>query len=318
MMAQAQHRPSVGAATGALVDQRELIRLRFAAERINLSSRRRRYGLLMGGHHSPFRGRGLEFQKLREYQGGDEIRHIDWRVTARTAQPHTKVFQEERERPVMVCLDQRRSLFFGTQCCFKSVLAAHVASLLAWAALHNNDRVGGLVFSDDDHREIRPRRGRRSVLHFIHRAVLYNHRLAERAQEAAAASSATDSLARGLEELRRLTRPGSTVFVVSDFAGIGEDAARHLHHIARHNDIVAITVADPMEERLPLSGQQLLSDGSDFLHVEVNRDLRRRYLRQRSALEEERQALFHRAGIHEIRIRTDDDYFTCLQSGLNL
>lgn len=317
MTAQAQHRPSVGAASGALVDQRELIRLRFAAERINLSSRRRRYGLLMGGHHSPFRGRGLEFQKLREYQGGDEIRHIDWRVTARTGQPHTKVFEEERERPVMVCLDQRRSLFFGTQCCFKSVLAAHVASLLAWAGLHNNDRVGGLVFSDDDHREIRPRRGRRSVLHFIHRAVLYNHRLAERAREAVAAPGA-DSLAHGLEELRRVTRPGSTVFVVSDFAGIGEDAARHLHHIARHNDIVAVTVADPMEERLPLTGLQLLSDGSDFLHLEVNRDLRQRYLRQRGALEEERQRLFRRAGIHEIRIRTDDDYFICLQSGLNL
>ncbi|HEY6130551.1 MAG TPA: DUF58 domain-containing protein, partial [Halioglobus sp.] len=145
-------------AHGAYVQLNELIALRFPAQQIKLGRRKRALNSLAGPIKSNFRGRGIDFEEVRSYQPGDDIRTIDWRVTARTGSAHTKLFREERERPVMVVIDQRGSMFFGSTHCFKSVLAAQLASLLAWSALHGGDRVGGLVFNDEGHQEIRPRR----------------------------------------------------------------------------------------------------------------------------------------------------------------
>ena len=131
---------------------------------MRLGRRNRALSVLAGPNKSNFRGRGIDFEEVRNYQPGDDIRSIDWRVTARTGTAHTKLFREERERPVLVAVDQRSSMFFGSSHCFKSVLAAQLASLLAWSALDAGDRVGGLVFNDASHREIRPRRSRKTVL----------------------------------------------------------------------------------------------------------------------------------------------------------
>src|SRR5690554_948998 len=139
--AQPRQTPLLDTARGALVEQQALIRLHHAAAHLQRWSGRR-MAKQSGSHASPFKGRGLSFHHVREYQGGDEIRHIDWRVTARTTTAHTKIFEEEKERPVVLCVDQRSSMFFGSQHCFKSVLACHVMALLGWAALESNDRVG--------------------------------------------------------------------------------------------------------------------------------------------------------------------------------
>ncbi len=301
---------------GALVDQQQLIQLRFASAGLKLGRNGRHFGRQQGGHHSPFKGRGLEFQRLREYQAGDEIRHIDWRVTARTTRPHTRVFQEERERPLVLCLDQRQAMFFGSRHCFKSVLACHVGAALAWAGLDNNDRVGGLVFADDQHREVRPRRSRRSVLHWLHSAVDYNHQLANRVGDNPPPS---DSLARALEELRRITKPGSTVFVISDFAGLEGEAARQLHLIARHNDVIALHIADPMEAELPGAGAQqwAVSDGRERLLLELNPALRQRFREDYNERREAAARIFRRAGIHQLALRTDQPFYSTLQRGLS-
>src|SRR6056300_461999 len=151
-------------ARGAYATLEDLIALRFPAQQLRLARRKKALSALTGPNKSNFRGRGIDFEEVRSYQPGDDIRTIDWRVTARTGSAHTKLFREERERPVLVVVDQRSSMFFGSSHCFKSVLAAQLASLIAWSALDAGDRVGGLVFNGEEHREIRPRRSRKNVL----------------------------------------------------------------------------------------------------------------------------------------------------------
>lgn len=299
---------------GAIVDQQALIHTRFGATKLKATPRRRHFAKQGGNHASPFKGRGLAFHHVREYQGGDEIRHIDWRVTARTAKAHTKIFEEEKERPVVLCLDQRASMFFGSRHCFKSVLACHVAATLAWAGLENNDRVGGLVFADEHHREVRPRRSHRAVLNFIHTAAEYNQTLSH---ASAAPDIASDqSLATAFEEMRRITRPGSTVYVISDFAGYQRQAERQLHLMARHNDVIAISISDPMEESLPANGNYPVSNGRERLQMRLTNSLREQFLNRHQQESHELQASLKRGGIHHIALSTDAAYFQTLQRGL--
>jgi uncharacterized protein (DUF58 family) len=209
-----------------------------------------------GDYQSPFRGRGIEFDESRPYQPGDDIRNIDWRVTARTGRPHTKVFREERERPVFVWIDLRPSMFFATRRCYKAVAAAEIAGLLAWSAERHGDRVGGVVFSEDVHHEIRPQRGRRGVLRLIRQ--LASHPVwqsGSRRRPVAGAAS------RALVRLRRVARPGSLVFLISDFREFDDQAWTEMSRLSRHHDVVMIFVHDPVESSLPGPGLYRVSDG---------------------------------------------------------
>jgi uncharacterized protein (DUF58 family) len=301
---------------GAIVDPQTLIHTRFAGAQLRATPKRRHFAKQSGSHASPVKGRGLAFHHVREYQGGDEIRHIDWRVTARTAKAHTKIFEEEKERPVVLCLDQRHAMFFGSRHCFKSVLACHVAATLAWAGLDNNDRVGGLVFTDSGHREVRPRRSHRAVLNFIHTAADYNQQLADTSTSGDDSIAPPQSLATAFEELRRITRPGSTVYVVSDFNGFNQDAERQLHLIARHNDVIAITISDPLEENLPSSGMYPVSNGRERLQLMLNSGIRQQFHDRSEARQVALKASFRRAGIHHIGLTTDAPFFDLLQRGM--
>ncbi len=195
---------------------------------------------------------------MRSYQPGDDIRTIDWRVTARTGSAHTKLFREERERPVLVVVDQRNSMFFGSSHCFKSVLAAQLASLLAWSALDGGDRVGGLVFNEQGHQEIRPRRSRKTVLALLSQIAQIQQRPAPghaRAQQ--------DSFATMLANLRRIARPGSSLFLISDFRGASQEVRReHLFELAKHTELTAMACADPLESELPRAGTYAVTNGS--------------------------------------------------------
>ena len=299
--------------SGAYSDQQSLIRLRFSAERLKLSQRKqRRAAQLLGSNHSVFKGRGLEFAEVRQYQGGDEIRHIDWRVTARTSVPHTKLFQEEKERPIILCLDQRQSMFFGSRHCFKSVMAANVAALLGWTGLQNNDRVGGLIFNDSEHTEIRPRRSKRSVLHFIQSSIEYNSRLNAKTEVPAA------SLDTAFEELRRITKPGSTVFICSDFYGFDAAAVKNLHQIARHNSVYCLCIRDPLEAELPALGQFAVTNGSDTLRLQSGKKLSEFFNRAVSEEKHQRELHLLRSGIHLINLSTDDHWQEVLRRELHL
>jgi len=154
-----------------VADLTDLISLRFEATRLALPRNIRATHPISGQQRSKIQGRGVDFSEVRLYQPGDDVRSIDWRVTARTDRPHTKLFQEEKERPVMVLIDQGPSLFFGSKVRFKSVAAARLGVMLAWSALGEGDRVGGIIFNDEGHDEIRPRRSRKSVLHLANKVL---------------------------------------------------------------------------------------------------------------------------------------------------
>jgi uncharacterized protein (DUF58 family) len=296
-------------ARGAYAQLNDLIALRFPAKQLKLGRRNRALSHLAGPIKSNFRGRGIDFEEVRSYQPGDDIRSIDWRVTARTGSAHTKLFREERERPVMVVVDQRSSMFFGSSHCFKSVLAGQLASLLAWSALLGGDRVGGLVFNELEHREIRPRRSRKTVLTLLSQIASYNSALP------LGAPATPDSFALMLSNLRRIARPGSSLFLLSDFRGAsGERAREHLFELAKHTELTAIACADPLESELPRAGRYAVTNGSERSELHTgDRQLRRLYS---SRLQQQRELLHSdllSLGVPLLSASTDQPPFALLQ-----
>ncbi|MCW8194136.1 DUF58 domain-containing protein [Proteobacteria bacterium 005FR1] len=278
-------------ARGPYTEMAALLKLRFAARDLQLTMQRDSRASLTGSARTRFRGRGMEFEEVRVYHPGDDIRTIDWRVTARTQVPHTKVFREERERPTFIAADQRANLFFGSERCFKSVLCAHLASLLAWASLNNNDRVGGLVFGNDDHRDVRPRRAKHAALELIQRLDEYNHKLSSPLLRERHLSLATV-----IQDIRRIARPGSAVYLISDFQDFDEECREQLYLLARHTDVILLLVSDPLEQALPATGLLTVSDGRERLQISADdprlrEDFHSRYEQRFERLKRQAQGL---------------------------
>jgi uncharacterized protein (DUF58 family) len=258
------------AQAGVYTDLSSLLELRFGARDLKLFAREPARSMLLGETRSRYRGRGMEFEEVRLYQPGDDIRTIDWRVTARTGKTHTKLFCEERERPVHIVLDQRSTMFFGSERRFKSVLAAEVATCLAWAALAGSDRIGGQIIGDSAESDIRARRNKHAVLQFIHEINEFNHALP-------GVEPITRTLAYMLEECRRISRPGTAIFVISDFHDMDSDAEKSLGLLGRHVDLTLIRTVDKLEENMPVEGRLGISDGTHASVVEVTRGLLQTY-----------------------------------------
>lgn len=215
--------------------------------------------LQSGGLVSRFKGRGMEFDETRLYLPGDDIRSIDWRVTARTGKPHTKLFREERERPVFIAIDLRPAMQFATRGVFKAVQAVKLAALLAWAAQQNGDRIGGQVFSAGQCRELKPHAGRAAVLHLF-KALLHPQ---------SSASEQTPSFAHVLQRLTQHVRPGSRVHIISDFRGLDAQGEQHLATLARHCDVLLLLVYDPLESRLPERGRYRFADERSEMEIDA-------------------------------------------------
>ncbi|MEK6749627.1 MAG: DUF58 domain-containing protein [Pseudomonadota bacterium] len=234
---------------GTVIDIDELIALRSAARDMRLHAARRVYSGHVGGFLSPLRGRGLMYEETRIYQAGDDTRHIDWRVTARTDRPHTKVFREERERPVWFVLDQGVHMQFGTRVAFKSVVAARLAATLAWSARAQGDRVGAVVFDDRHLAWLTPLGGDRGVVHSL------------RMFAAARTRMPCSGLADALQRTAHAARPGSLIYVLSDFTHWDDGEARSAQRLARHCDVVLVRVYDPLEAAPPPAGLYGVSNG---------------------------------------------------------
>jgi uncharacterized protein (DUF58 family) len=237
----------------------ELIALKPRCNALSLPMQRPTVSALSGAYRSRFRGRGVDFVESRNYMPGDDIRNMDWRVTARTGKPHTKIFQEERERPVLVVVDASPSLYFGTRTRLKSVAAGQLAAAIAWAAVRRGDRIGAFLFAPDKHRELRPAGGRRGAMRVIQGLVdwlnpaLANHAHGRQGQGHAPLSAS-------LERVRHTVRPGSLVLIISDFFNLDEQCHRHLSRLRQHNDVIGCQVMDPAEQFLP-AGRFPISDG---------------------------------------------------------
>lgn len=236
---------------------------------------------MSGQYLSPFKGRGMEFEEARPYQPGDDIRSMDWRVTARTSKPHSKVFREERERPVLLWVDFRAPMFFATRHCFKSVLAARAAALLAWRANQQGDRVGGLIFSDQQHMEFRPGRGKPAVLHLLRQLSEFSQNLPANVAHKSLQEASTQSCSRALNRLLHVARPGSLVYLISDFRNLPTEFESALNRLARHNELSLLHVSDPLETDLPLQGHYRITDGESETEIDSGNSLLRRQYHER-------------------------------------
>ncbi len=241
-------------------DFEELLQLGYKAAKLDLSSRRKVKSIVSGDHRSPFRGKGLEFEEVREYVPGDDVRNIDWRVTARTGRAHLKLFSEERERSVIVCTDVNAAMRFGTRGTFKSIQAARAAALIGWAASHNNNRVGasffgnvqgGMLFVD-------PSRSRRSLWQML-------KILSDRKDYHLKPVTLEDHL----RYLNKAVPSGALVFILSDFVTLTPDLKKRLGELHRRADVVLVPVNDPADSRLPQTGPVVFDNGAVRLRIDT-------------------------------------------------
>jgi len=281
----------------------ELIALNRQAASLKLHAKRVR-SRQSGQYLSRIKGRGMEFDESRLYEPGDDVRNIDWRVTARTGKTHTKMFREERERPVFISIDSRAPMFFATQGRFKSVIAAELASLLAWTAHQQGDRVGGEIFNENEHMEFRPRRGQQNVLHLIKRL----------SSLTAETTVQPISLETPMRRLHRIAHPGSLVCVISDFRGLNEAAATQLKNISRHSEVLLIHVYDPLETALPDKGHYRVSFGERILNINAsNRQYRQHYSDHFQQRVDHLQQLSHNHLMNLVHCRTNESPATVLR-----
>jgi uncharacterized protein (DUF58 family) len=316
---------SQGLSKGAHIKTDNLVGLRHFANLLPIHKQKKVLNELSGVHTSNLRGRGVDFSEVRGYQPGDDIRAMDWRVTARSQKPHIKVFREERERPIMIVCDLRANMFFGTQHAFKSVLAADIASLFAWSALNNGDRIGALFFNNQRETDLRPKPGRKQVLRLLHELSNFNQQQSSESNEQeneiqnSAQNDVQNRLAQMCRHARRVTNPGSTVYFISDWQSFDQDCERQLHQISKHNDVVAINIYDAFEENILPLGSYPLTDGQQKMQLEcysraqgmehtVAFQLRQNDLKQRML----------KLGIPLISLQAQNDIISDLRTGLGL
>ena len=250
---------------GVYASLEELVRIRYRARDFSFKPRQPVTSILSGRYASRLRGRGLNFEELRRYHEGDDIRTMDWHVTARTRTPYVRVYTEEKDRAVLLVVDQRLNMFFGTRDRLKSVTAAELAALGAWRALDVGDRVGVVTFNDETLVEMPPRRSEQNVMAILHAVIEMNHAL----NAGSETPPAPAMLNTALEKAMRLAKHDVLVVIISDFLGVDDETRKLTAQIAAHNDILGILVHDPM--RLDPPAERLrVSDGTNQADIDLN------------------------------------------------
>jgi uncharacterized protein (DUF58 family) len=233
------------------------------ARGLSLLAHQPRSSLLAGAHGSRLRGRGLDFEELRRYLPGDDLRALDWRASSRLGKPFVKTYREERDRPALLVVDQRMNMYFGSVRSFKSVVAAELAALLGWIASQAGDRVGGVVFNDARIEQISPRRSRQVLSALLAAVVRQNTELAADS----AVEDCPDQLDKALRRCLQTAAHDHLICIISDFAGASEQTLHLLRELSTHNDVLALQIYDPLALSLPESGRILVTEGQ--LQVEL-------------------------------------------------
>lgn len=311
-----QERENIASYRGVYISMDELVALRGANLELDLRGKKKAMAAMAGLHRSAFRGRGIDFDEVRIYQPGDDVRNIDWRVTARTGRTHTKLFREERERPVYLVVDQRQPMFFGSQNAFKSVVAARVAAYFAWATRSHGDRIGGFLFNDNEVQELRPKEGKRGIQNFFRMLVQFNQSLEAKGHQR---QSSRQSFISALQGLNHVVRPGSLVVIISDFLDYDDITQQHMSLLCGHNDVIALQVYDPMEKQLPAAGQYGFTDGQRNVRLntaphKLRKDYALRFVERQSALRDQ----LTRIAIPLVEISTADSVADRLRQTLGL
>jgi len=295
---------------GIRVSLHDLLAEQKNAPEVFASSRKMR-STAAGNAHSPFKGRGMEFDEVREYHAGDDLRSLDWKVTARLGEPFTKLFHEERERPFFILLDMRSQMRFGTKKAFKSVIAAKVTSLIMWAAKNSGDKVGGLLLSDNRDVLMKPAKQRKNMISFL-----------QSVADASASPSGVESkntLSGALSELKRVAHLGGVVFVISDFHDFNAETQKQLSLLTSHNDLVCVFIEDRLEENPPPAGIYRINDGgSSSMNINAAdkkwaENYKKIFAKRRDAV----KSFCNKTGSFFIVIHTDDDYVSLLREGIH-
>ena len=248
---------------GVFLEIDDLIKYSFIARNIHLRKNSKVNSVMAGRHASKLRGRGMDFEESRAYVKGDDIRNIDWKVTAKLQKTYTKVFQEEKEHPAVIATDLTKSMFFGSKKNMKSVCASQITALMAYKLSGDGDRVGGIVYSDDSVDMFKPKRDKKSMLHFLEKVVQVNNGLMNVGSEKSIDSVRTDVF----EHLHNLVSHDFTVVVISDFKRYNPKVIQSLLDISVHNDVIVFKIYDELEKNIP-EERIALSDGDG--HIEIN------------------------------------------------
>lgn len=285
---------------GVHVTLDELIALRVAANGLSAAMLQKQgSSQSRGDAPSRQRGDGIEFEELRPYQPGDDVRAIDWRVTARRGKTSTRLYAEDRERPCYIVVDQRPSMFFGSSVAFKSVVAARIAALMAWAALAEGDRVGGLVAAEEFSSQ-RSRRGRQAVLQLLALIAQQNQALHKH-------STTSISLGALLEECLARIEADSTVVVISDFHELDNTASQMIAALSQRSSLVLIRVSDLLEQSLPVMGAAGISNGRQLTTVAVTNDMKMRFEEMQNHTVRRFKELSGQCRVATIAVTTQDD-----------
>jgi len=310
-----EKRPGIGAATASPEDGRafvtieELLRLKHRAKGFSFQPRQPVHSLLTGRHASRLRGRGLNFEELRHYFEGDDTRTIDWPATARLGVPHVRVFTEERDRPVLLVVDQRSTMFFGSRRTMKSVAAAEVAALAAWRVTSLGDRVGAVVFGDSRMTGVKPGGRDMGAARVIHEVARQNQALGS-----SAVVDARDRLNAALRYAESMTTHDGLICFVTDASGVDEETDRIVTRLMAHNDAIAAFIFDPLEADLPDIGRAAVNSGDRQIEVETaSASLRRRFAADFAGWRARLAALSRQRTIPVLPIATDSDVATQLR-----
>lgn len=249
---------------GVYTSLADLVRLQHKARGFSFLPRQPMHSLLAGKHASKLRGRGLNFEELRHYLPGDDIRAMDWKATLRSGKPHVRVMTEERDRPAFIVVDQRSNMFFGSKLKMKSVTAAELAAVAAWRVLDQGDRVGAIVFNDTKSTEMRPQRSRRNVMQLLREIEKYNHALVPGSD-----TSSPAKLTEALEQVNRVAPHDSLICIITDMHGADAATRRIATRLAQHNDVIVGFVYDPLERELPESGRLVFGAGGAQMEVDT-------------------------------------------------
>lgn len=283
------------------IDSTELLK---RVRQIEIKTRGLSNHIFAGEYHSAFKGRGMAFSEVREYQYGDDVRNIDWNVTARMNKPYIKVFEEERENTVVLLVDVSGSREFGTEERFKKNLITEMAATLAFSTIQNNDKIGVIFFSDKVEQFIPPKKGKKHVLHIIRELLMFHP------------SNRGTDIGEALRYMTGAIKKRCTAFLISDF--LTDQEFELPMRIAGHkHDLVALRIADRREERLPDVGLMLMADAETRRQVWVDTssaEVRELYARNAQARHERLDSIFRRCAVDNVEVMTGDDYVKSLLS----
>lgn len=297
----------------------ELIRYQTKSSLINIAASKTLHGKMSGNYLSRSKGRGMEFDEVRHYQTGDDIRAIDWRVTARTGKTHTKLFREEIERPVLIATDLSSTMHFGSKLLFKSVQASHVAALVAWHAKSRGDRIGGVVFNQSQHTELKPRSRQQGVLHYLH-ALVKIHQVHNDVMSENSTTGGEYAFEQNCARIRQIAKPGSLVYLITDAFHLTDEAVRHLAHVSRHCELIVCLINDPLEQQLPESKQRVsvsVTDGTQKQQLILgDQALAKKYQQTALAMNKKLEQKLSKAGARLLHFCASESLETQLRRGV--